>query len=102
MELALIAICHPWYAGPVEITSAELSHAGRYSCTAKNAAGSTHRHVMLIVQGKNILRNNNSRHCCLTSQKYCFTAIHGFSLMLMVLFTVFSIFYIQKEKIFND
>lgn len=38
--------------GPVEITSAELSHAGRYSCTAKNAAGSTHRHVQLTVQGK--------------------------------------------------
>ncbi|KAE8293962.1 Hemicentin-1 Fibulin-6 [Larimichthys crocea] len=36
--------------GPVEITSAELSHAGRYSCTAKNAAGSTHRHVQLTVQ----------------------------------------------------
>lgn len=44
--------------GPVEITSAELSHAGRYSCTAKNAAGSTHRHVQLTVQGKNILRNS--------------------------------------------
>lgn len=38
--------------GPVEITSAELSHAGRYSCTAKNAAGSTHRHVQLTVQGE--------------------------------------------------
>ncbi|XP_038571296.1 hemicentin-1 isoform X1 [Micropterus salmoides] len=36
--------------GPVEITSAELSHAGRYMCTAKNAAGSTHRHVQLTVQ----------------------------------------------------
>ncbi|XP_034531212.1 hemicentin-1 [Notolabrus celidotus] len=36
--------------GPIEITSAELSHAGRYSCTAKNAAGSTHRHVQLTVQ----------------------------------------------------
>uniref|UniRef100_A0A4W6D352 Hemicentin-1 n=1 Tax=Lates calcarifer TaxID=8187 RepID=A0A4W6D352_LATCA len=36
--------------GPVEITSAELSHAGRYSCTAKNAAGSTQRHVQLTVQ----------------------------------------------------
>lgn len=48
-------------SGPVEITSAELSHAGRYSCTAKNAAGSTHRHVQLTVQGKNILRNNISR-----------------------------------------
>ncbi|XP_060933914.1 hemicentin-1 [Limanda limanda] len=36
-------------SGPVEITSAELSHAGRYSCTAKNAAGSTQRHVQLTV-----------------------------------------------------
>ncbi|KAM7388095.1 hypothetical protein PAMP_024296 [Pampus punctatissimus] len=38
-------------AGPVEITSVELSHAGRYSCTAKNAAGSTQRHMQLTVQG---------------------------------------------------
>lgn len=45
-------------AGPIEITSAELSHAGRYSCTAKNAAGSTNRHVHLTVQGKSILRKN--------------------------------------------
>ncbi|XP_074524022.1 hemicentin-1 [Halichoeres trimaculatus] len=37
-------------SGPIEITSAELSHAGRYSCTAKNAAGSTHRQVQLTVQ----------------------------------------------------
>lgn len=37
--------------GPLEITSAELSHTGRYTCTAKNAAGSTHRHVQLTVQG---------------------------------------------------
>ncbi|XP_028259472.1 hemicentin-1 [Parambassis ranga] len=36
--------------GLVEITSAELSHAGRYSCTAKNVAGSTHHHVQLTVQ----------------------------------------------------
>lgn len=40
-------------AGAVEISSAELSHTGRYSCTARNAAGSTHRHVQLTVQGKN-------------------------------------------------
>ncbi|XP_056893820.1 hemicentin-1 isoform X2 [Takifugu flavidus] len=36
--------------GPLEITSAELSHMGRYTCTAKNAAGSTHRHMQLTVQ----------------------------------------------------
>uniref|UniRef100_A0A3B3BIE7 Hemicentin 1 n=1 Tax=Oryzias melastigma TaxID=30732 RepID=A0A3B3BIE7_ORYME len=34
---------------PTEITSVELSHAGRYSCTAKNIAGSTQRHVPLTV-----------------------------------------------------
>nr|XP_054608122.1 hemicentin-1 isoform X2 [Nothobranchius furzeri] len=36
--------------GQVEILSAELSHAGRYSCIAKNIAGSAHRHVQLTVQ----------------------------------------------------
>ncbi|KAM6962600.1 hemicentin-1 [Aplochiton taeniatus] len=36
--------------GQVEITSAELSHAGRYSCVAQNAAGSAQRHVQLTVQ----------------------------------------------------
>ncbi|XP_058494160.1 hemicentin-1 isoform X1 [Solea solea] len=36
--------------GPVEITSAELGHAGHYTCTANNAAGSTQRHVHLTVQ----------------------------------------------------
>lgn len=41
--------------GPLEITSAELSHTGRYTCTAKNAAGSTHRHMQLTVQGNNTL-----------------------------------------------
>lgn len=39
-------------SGPVQIMSAELSHSGRYSCTAKNAAGSTQRIVHLTVQGK--------------------------------------------------
>ncbi|XP_017276034.1 hemicentin-1 isoform X1 [Kryptolebias marmoratus] len=37
-------------AGQIEILSAELSHAGRYSCTAKNIAGSAYRHVQLTVQ----------------------------------------------------
>lgn len=46
-------VCAILSSGPVEITSAELSHAGRYSCTAKNAAGSTQRHIQLTVQGKN-------------------------------------------------
>lgn len=42
------------YSGQVEIPSAQLSHAGRYTCTAKNIAGSTQRHVQLTVQGKNM------------------------------------------------
>uniref|UniRef100_A0A8C7JTX3 Hemicentin 1 n=1 Tax=Oncorhynchus kisutch TaxID=8019 RepID=A0A8C7JTX3_ONCKI len=37
-------------SGAIEITSSELSHSGRYSCVAKNAAGSAHRHVQLTVQ----------------------------------------------------
>ncbi|KAM3620522.1 uncharacterized protein V6R79_024924 [Siganus canaliculatus] len=37
-------------SGPVEIQSAQLTHAGRYLCTAQNAAGSTHRQVQLTVQ----------------------------------------------------
>lgn len=40
--------------GSVEISSAEFSHAGHYVCSAKNAAGSTQRHIQLTVQGKNI------------------------------------------------
>ncbi|KAI3368574.1 hypothetical protein L3Q82_025583, partial [Scortum barcoo] len=46
--------------GPIEITSAELSHAGRYSCTAKNAAGSTHRHVQLTVQELPVIQSHPS------------------------------------------
>lgn len=37
--------------GQIEIPSSELSHAGHYSCTAKNIAGSAHRRVRLTVQG---------------------------------------------------
>ncbi|XP_034738598.1 hemicentin-1 isoform X2 [Etheostoma cragini] len=44
--------------GPVEIVSAELSHAGRYSCTARNAAGSNHRHVQLTVQELPIIQSH--------------------------------------------
>lgn len=43
-------------AGPLEITSAELSHMGRYTCTARNAAGSTQRHMQLTVQGNNAFK----------------------------------------------
>ncbi|XP_069009305.1 hemicentin-1 [Embiotoca jacksoni] len=44
--------------GPVEITSAELNHSGRYSCMAKNAAGSTHRHVQLTVQELPVIQSH--------------------------------------------
>ncbi|CAG5863670.1 unnamed protein product [Menidia menidia] len=46
--------------GPVEITSAELSHDGRYSCTAKNIAGSTHRQVQLTVQELPVIQTHPS------------------------------------------
>ncbi|XP_062857960.1 hemicentin-1 [Trichomycterus rosablanca] len=36
--------------GALEIEAAELSHTGHYSCVAKNAAGSAHRHVQVVVQ----------------------------------------------------
>ncbi|XP_070688049.1 hemicentin-1 [Pempheris klunzingeri] len=44
--------------GPIEISSAQLSHAGRYSCTARNAAGSTHRHVQLTVQELPVIQSH--------------------------------------------
>ncbi|XP_077188775.1 hemicentin-1 isoform X2 [Paroedura picta] len=37
-------------SGAIEIAAAQLDHAGRYTCTARNAAGSAHRHVTLHVQ----------------------------------------------------
>ncbi|XP_014802303.1 PREDICTED: hemicentin-1 [Calidris pugnax] len=37
-------------SGAVEIPAAQLGHAGRYSCVARNAAGSAHRHATLRVQ----------------------------------------------------
>ncbi|XP_075792870.1 hemicentin-1 isoform X2 [Pelodiscus sinensis] len=37
-------------SGTIEITAAQLDHAGRYTCMARNAAGSAHRHVTLLVQ----------------------------------------------------
>lgn len=38
-------------SGPLEITTAQLGHSGRYTCVAKNAAGTAHRHVQLTVHG---------------------------------------------------
>ncbi|NXK97014.1 HMCN1 protein, partial [Formicarius rufipectus] len=37
-------------SGAVEVPSAQLAHAGRYTCVARNAAGAAHRHVTLQVQ----------------------------------------------------
>uniref|UniRef100_A0A8C3YS46 Hemicentin-1 n=1 Tax=Catagonus wagneri TaxID=51154 RepID=A0A8C3YS46_9CETA len=37
-------------SGAIEIFATQLSHAGRYTCVARNAAGSAHRHVTLHVQ----------------------------------------------------
>ncbi|XP_060132638.1 hemicentin-1 isoform X1 [Zootoca vivipara] len=37
-------------SGTVEIAAAQLDHAGKYTCTARNVAGSAHRHVTLHVQ----------------------------------------------------
>ncbi|XP_019355735.1 hemicentin-1 isoform X2 [Alligator mississippiensis] len=36
-------------SGAIEIAAAQLNHAGRYTCVARNAAGSAHRHVTLHV-----------------------------------------------------
>ncbi|XP_074858282.1 hemicentin-1 isoform X3 [Carettochelys insculpta] len=37
-------------SGTIEITAAQLHHAGKYTCVARNTAGSAHRHVTLHVQ----------------------------------------------------
>ncbi|XP_021098568.1 hemicentin-1 [Heterocephalus glaber] len=37
-------------SGAIEISATQLNHAGRYTCVARNAAGSAHRHVTLYVQ----------------------------------------------------
>ncbi|KAL4635075.1 hemicentin-1 [Arapaima gigas] len=46
---ARVKTCLLSHAGPVEISAAELSHMGRYSCLAKNVAGTALRHVQLTV-----------------------------------------------------
>ncbi|XP_073903349.1 hemicentin-1 isoform X3 [Castor canadensis] len=37
-------------SGAIEISATQLNHAGRYTCIARNAAGSAYRHVTLHVQ----------------------------------------------------
>ncbi|XP_004688211.1 PREDICTED: hemicentin-1 [Condylura cristata] len=37
-------------SGAIEIFATQLNHAGRYTCVARNAAGSAHRHATLHVQ----------------------------------------------------
>lgn len=39
-------------AGVLEITAAVPSHAGRYTCSARNPAGVAHKHISLTVQGE--------------------------------------------------
>uniref|UniRef100_A0A8C6QPP1 Hemicentin-1 n=1 Tax=Nannospalax galili TaxID=1026970 RepID=A0A8C6QPP1_NANGA len=43
-------------SGAIEIFATQLNHAGRYTCVAKNAAGSAHRHVTLRVQEPPIIQ----------------------------------------------
>ncbi|KAL1775484.1 hemicentin-1 isoform X4 [Sigmodon hispidus] len=43
-------------SGAIEIFATQLNHAGRYTCVARNAAGSAHRHVTLHVQESPIIQ----------------------------------------------
>ncbi|XP_044243814.3 hemicentin-1 isoform X3 [Ursus arctos] len=43
-------------SGAIEIFSTQLNHAGRYTCVARNAAGSAHRHVTLYVQESPVIQ----------------------------------------------
>ncbi|XP_033885551.3 hemicentin-1-like isoform X1 [Acipenser ruthenus] len=46
--------------GPIEISTAQLSHTGKYTCVARNAAGSAHRHVHLTVQETPVIQAHPS------------------------------------------
>ncbi|XP_044123231.1 hemicentin-1 isoform X1 [Neovison vison] len=43
-------------SGAIEIFATQLNHAGKYTCVARNAAGSAHRHVTLYVQEPPIIQ----------------------------------------------
>ncbi|XP_053341492.1 hemicentin-1 [Clarias gariepinus] len=47
-------------SGALEIAAAELTHTGRYSCVAKNAAGSAHRYVQVVVQEPPVIQAHPS------------------------------------------
>lgn len=52
-RVLLGAVMHSLSAvGAVEIPAVQLAHAGRYTCVARNTAGSAHRHATLHVHGK--------------------------------------------------
>lgn len=44
--------------GTIRIDKSQLPHAGRYVCTAKNAAGSDQRLTNVVVQGEMIDRKD--------------------------------------------
>lgn len=41
-----------FHTGVLEITAALPSHAGRYTCSARNPAGVSHKHITVTVQGR--------------------------------------------------
>ncbi|XP_057363933.1 hemicentin-1 isoform X3 [Manis pentadactyla] len=43
-------------SGAIEIFATQLNHAGKYTCVARNAAGSAHRHVTLHVQEQPVIQ----------------------------------------------
>lgn len=49
-------------AGALEIRQALPIHAGRYTCTAQNAAGVAHKHMVLTVQGRVLRAVSSDSH----------------------------------------
>lgn len=45
-------VSHFFFLGAIDISAAQLDHAGKYTCTAWNAAGSAYKHITLHVQGE--------------------------------------------------